>query len=149
MGKIGSFFSLALATALLATACSSGGGGPSATPAASGSGAPVKTITIGSDTSNDHGDVAVSGQSSLAMEQDDFYFDPTVLTGSAGQTLTIHLTNNGTVSHTFTSDVLKIDEVLSPGQKMDITVTFPSTGFTEFYCRFHRSQGMTGELTIS
>ncbi len=146
MPRLGRLLSLVVVLSILAAGCSKSSGG-GASP--SGSGGPSKTITIGSDTANDHGAATVTGKSTLDMEQDNFYFGPTVLTGTAGQSLTIHLTNNGTVNHTFTSDALGIDQQLSPGQSMDIKVTFPTTGFTEFYCRFHRASGMVGELTVS
>ena len=151
MTKLGRVSAAVLAVLLLATGCSKSSSTESPgtqAPGGSGSASPT-TITIGTDTANDHGVAAVTGQSSLVMGQNDFYFEPTVITGSAGQTLTIHLTNNGSVPHTFTSDTLKIDDTLSPGQTMDVQVTFPDSGFTEFYCRFHRSKGMVGELTVS
>ncbi len=145
MPRFGKLFPLVVALSLLAAGCSKSSGGASP----SGSGGPAKTITIGSDTANDHGAATVTGKSTLDMEQNNFYFGPTVLTGTAGQSLTIHLTNHGSVNHTFTIDSLGIDQELTPGQSMDIKVTFPTTGFTEFYCRFHRTSGMVGELTVS
>jgi plastocyanin len=154
----GTRFGAAVAVAcLLVASCSkssSGGGGESASASVSASAsgsvsASPSSITIGSDSANNHGEAAVSGKSSLEVEQDDFYFGPTVLTGSAGQKLTIELKNEGTVAHTFTIDSLNVDVELQPGETKDISVTFPKSGFTEFYCRFHRTSGMVGELTVS
>ena len=143
---------------LLAVSCSNSNGsesaGGSASPEASGSmeasaSASPTSMTIGSDTANDHGEANVSGKNSLSVEQDDFYFNPTVISGTAGQKLTIELENEGTVTHNFTIDSLNINEDVPAGSKMEVTVTFPDSGFTEFYCAFHRSQGMVGELTVS
>jgi plastocyanin len=140
---------------LLAVSCSScGGGGESASASASTSGsgsvsASPSSMTIGSDTANDHGEATVAGMSSIEVEQDNFYFGPTVITGSSGQKLTIELKNEGSVAHTFTIDSLNVDVELQPDESKDVSVTFPQSGFTKFYCRFHRTSGMVGELTVS
>lgn len=139
---------------LLAAGCSNsssgGGGSPSAFESESESAsASPSTVTIGSDQANDHGEASVTGQTSIEVEQDDFYFGPTVLTGSAGQQLTIELKNEGSVPHTFTIDALNVDVELQPDQTKEVSVTFPQSGFTEFYCRFHRTSGMVGELTVA
>ncbi len=146
----------ALALGLLAAGCSkstpsaspSAPAASSAAPSAAGSASPT-TTTIGSDTANNHGSAEVTSKTSLDMVQGDFYFGPTILSGSAGQTLTIKLTNNGKVTHNFSIDSQHIDKTLSPGQSASVTVTFPTSGFTEFYCKFHRSLGMVGELTVA
>jgi plastocyanin len=78
-----------------------------------------------------------------------FYFEPTVLQGTASQQLTIHLENKGTLPHTFTIDDQNIDVELQPGNEQDVQVTFASTGPVEFYCKFHRSSGMAGELLVA
>jgi plastocyanin len=142
-----------MVAALLVACSSSGGGGEasgSASASASGSGSASPTsITIGNDTANDHGEASVTGKSSLEVEQDDFYFGPTVITGSSGQKLTVELKNEGTVAHTFTIPSMNVDVELQPDQTKDVQLTFPSSGFAEFYCRFHRSSGMVGELTVA
>jgi plastocyanin len=38
---------------------------------------------------------------------------------------------------------------LTPGTQQTVTVTFPNSGSTEFFCRFHESMGMTGELQVA
>jgi plastocyanin len=166
---------LVFAVVLIATACSKkatpqASGGSSSTPPAtsSSSGGDISgggygngggssssggsTIPIGDDNANDHGKKDVSGVSSVNVEQQnapDFYFSPTVLTGSAGQQLTIHLENKGTFPHTFTIDDQNIDVELQPGDEQDVQVTFASSGAVEFYCRFHHSMGMAGELLVA
>ena len=40
------------------------------------------SITMSGQKANDHGSQDVSGESELDLELDDFYFGPTVLTGS-------------------------------------------------------------------
>lgn len=104
------------------------------------------TINLGGETANDHGTEDVSGESSLEFEMDDFYFEPTVLQGEAGQTVTLEAFNEGDEAHTFTSEELGVDEEVEPGGETSIEVTFPESGQVVFICRFHESQGMRGAL---
>jgi plastocyanin len=152
VGRMGAVIALAC---LLAASCSkanSGVGDESASASTSASAsvsASPSSIMIGSDQANDHGEATVTGETSIEVEQDDFYFGPTVLTGSAGQDLTIELKNEGSVAHTFTIDSLNVDVEVQPDESKNVSVTFPQSGFTEFYCRFHRTSGMVGELTVA
>lgn len=136
-----------VAVVLMGAACSSNKGETTtgASPSESGGG----TITIGTDTANDHGSKDASGASSLDVEQDNFYFNPTIITGTAGQKLTIKLENEGSATHNFTLEDQNIDQDVQSGQDATVTVTFPQSGILEFYCKFHRSQGMVGELSVS
>jgi plastocyanin len=143
-------FAAVLAVALWAVACSSSGSsGSGSSGTGAGSSGSSSQIKVGSDNANDHGQASAAGASSLSVQQGDFFFSPTVISGSAGQSLTIHLTNNGTAAHNFSIDSQHINVTLQPGQSKDVKVTFPSTGFTEFYCSFHRALGMVGEITVS
>ncbi len=107
------------------------------------------TIQIGSDTANDHGSKDVSGASEVDVEQDDFYFEPTVIEGTAGQEITIKLENEGKATHNFTLEDQSIDQTVAPGDDASVTVTFPQSGTLEFFCKFHRGQGMVGELKVA
>jgi plastocyanin len=107
------------------------------------------TTTIGGESANDHGSEDVSGESSIAFEMDDFYFEPTVLEGEAGATLTLEVENEGENTHTFTSDELGIDQEVEAGQEAEIDVTFPDSGQVMFFCRFHQDQGMRGALEVA
>lgn len=152
---------LALGLALLvvaATACSSDNNTPAAsntdtnTPATSSSpseGGEGGTIPIGDDQANDHGEADATGQDELKVEQDNFYFEPTVITGAAGQALTIEVDNEGSAQHTFTIDDQSIDVAVDPGEDVTVDVTFPDSGVVEFYCRFHHGSGMAGELKVA
>lgn len=107
------------------------------------------TITLGGESANDHGSEDVSAETSIAFEMDDFYFEPTVLQGTAGQTLTLEVENEGENAHTFTSDDLGVDQEVGPGEEAEIEVTFPDSGQVVFICRFHSGQGMRGALEVS
>ncbi len=158
-------FALALLLAACGKSSSSANGSPSssaagspsaseaspsaseASPSASSSGG--GTIQVGSDTANNHGSKDVSGASSVEVEMDDFYFGPTVITGSPGQSLKIELKNEGSALHNFSIPGQSIDQDVQTGQSSTVTVTIPQSGFVEFFCKYHKSVGMLGELTAS
>jgi plastocyanin len=93
---------------------------------------------------NNHGTKDASTVKSLEIEQDNFYFDPTFVKAAPGTSMTVTLSNEGKVQHTFTIDALHVDQVVDPGRKKTVTVTLPSSETVNFYCRFHRSIGMQG-----
>jgi plastocyanin len=145
---------LMFATALLltASACSKSNPSTGGSPSTSGGGSGDK-ITIGSDSANNKGSKDVTGATSTELELNDedgvFYMEPTVLMGSPGQGLTIELKNeskNGTL-HNFSLTEQSIDMDVQAGQAGSVTVTFPQSGFLEFFCKYHRPMGMAGELT--
>ena len=43
-------------------------------------------------------------------------------------------------------DSLHIDQDVNSDGSSTVTVTIPQSGTLEFYCKYHRSQGMAGEL---
>ncbi len=99
-----------------------------------------------SGTVNDHGTKTAADE--LEMELDDNYFAPTYVETKANQTVTLELANEGTNSHTFTSEALGVDEEVPPGQTKTVTITGPSQGSVEFRCRFHQSAGMQGAFFL-
>jgi plastocyanin len=139
---------LMLALGLLAAACSSN---KSTTPTTTSPSEEKSsgTLTINGEKANDHGTKDFSGQTEADVEMDDeFYFEPTVLKGAAGQTLSIKLENGGKLPHNFTLEAQSINQDVQPGQDATVSVTFPQSGILEFFCRFHRSSGMIGELSV-
>ncbi len=112
------------ALTLLAAAC-----GGDETPPAGDGGSPSESASTG------------GGGSDLTIV--DFGFSPTELSVTEGQTISI--TNTGDVSHTFTTDDDAIDQTISPGETVDVTLTGVASG--GFHCRFHSQ--MTGTLTVA
>lgn len=102
---------------------------------------------IAGKTASFHGQADVRGKTSVAMELDDDYFEPTVLVGSPGQQITIDLKNDGKMPHTFTI-AGGVDKTLDPDQATTVQVTFPQSGTTAFVCRFHEALGMVGGLQV-
>jgi plastocyanin len=134
-----SLFAVVLVLALGATAC----GKESGTEGSGG------TTTIAGQKANDHGTKDVSGESSVELEQDNFYFEPTVLKGTPGEKLTIELSNEGSALHNFSIPDQSIDQDVQPDAKGEVLVTFPDSGTLVFFCKYHQSQGMVGALEVS
>jgi len=136
--KTGSAFSLALLVALMLVAASCGGGDEEG-----------GTISVGGEQANDHGSQDVSGENELDLELDDFYFEPTVINGTAGEKLTLHLENEGSTEHNFSVTDQAIDQDVEEGEKADVTVTFPDSGTLVFFCKYHQNMGMRGALEVA
>jgi len=116
---VGAVFALTL----LAAAC-----GGDETPPAEDGGSPSESASTG-------------GGADLTIV--DFGFSPTELSVTEGQTITI--TNTGDVSHTFTTDDDAIDQTISAGETLEVTLTGVTSG--GFHCRFHSQ--MTGTLMVA
>jgi plastocyanin len=142
------FAALAL-TVAAAAGCggSSGGSNAGSTSEPSGSGGGGGQINAAGVQANNHGSKSASGETKV--ELDDYYFEPTVLKGSAGQKVTLELENEGSAEHTFTVDSQGIDKELQPGDEAKVTVTIPKSGAVSFYCKFHKTEGMAGALVAN
>ncbi len=131
------------AVTLVAAGC----GGSSKTTASNNSTASTASAASApvalSGTTNNKGTKTASGNE-LDVEMDDFYFEPTFIQGTPGQTLSLHLENQGKNAHTFTSAALGVNQEVQPGKTADVQVTLPQSGATEFHCNFHQSSGMQG-----
>jgi plastocyanin len=130
-----------VALALVTTACAE------ETPQSPTSANPDQIVVAGQEA-NDHGTQDLAGASDFELEAYEFYFQPTVLTGEAGQTITLEVLNEGAQSHTFTVDPLRVDLEVPPGQNATTKVTFPDSGAFLFYCRFHAGGAMRGGLSV-
>lgn len=136
---------LLFAAALLFTACGDTGpyGGN-----AGGEDRESGAVTVAGKQANDHGTATVAGQSSVKVELGEFFFEPTVLRGNPGQTLTIDLQNVGQAAHTFTLSSQDIDKIVQAGQAATAEITLPQSGQVAFVCRFHEEQNMRGGLDV-
>jgi plastocyanin len=108
------------------------------------------STTIAGMTAELHGTKDVSGETGkVEIELYDDYFEPTILKGEPGQTVTLELKNEGNNPHTLTISGQGIDQEVQPGDEAEADVTFPQTGELVFVCRFHESNGMVGALEVS
>ncbi|MFN2491178.1 MAG: cupredoxin domain-containing protein [Actinomycetota bacterium] len=145
---------LALAAALVLAACGGDGGGGTGSNGDAQTSEQAEeessgTIKVAGEDANDHGTKDVAGAREAEVELDDFYFEPTVLTGAAGQKLTLTLANEGDATHNFSLEAQGIDEDIDPGAEAEVEVTFPDSGELLFMCKFHTGQGMNGGLEAS
>lgn len=144
--------------AVLMSACSSSsgsdsssGGGSSGSDSSSGSGGgdgSSGTITLDGQTANDHGTKDVSGGGQEEVEVDSFYFNPTVFTAHAGDTLKLTLSNESSTLHNFSLPDQNIDMDVPADGSITVTVVFPDSGTQVFFCKYHQSQGMLGGLEV-
>jgi plastocyanin len=129
----------AFAALLLLAACGS------SKNSSSGSNSNSKPPVQLSGTVTDKGTQTASG-GSISIQAGDFAFTPTFVKAPAGSMLTVNLKNVGQNEHTFTIDSAHVDKTLPIGASMTVTVTVPSSGSLNFYCRFHRGTGMQGAI---
>jgi len=107
-----------------------------------------KSITQGGVTYADHGTKDVRNRSKLELEADDYYFSPTFLQGTPGQTLTLVVESEASTLHNISIPALGIDKDIPPKGKVEVGVTFPASGVLAFFCKFHGQLGMNGQLRV-
>jgi plastocyanin len=89
---------------------------------------------------------AGAGSGSAVVDLQDNSFKPATITGKPGSTVRLELKNDGAAAHTFTIDSQHVDQAMAPGKTATVTVKIPSSGFVQFYCRYHKALGMVGTL---
>jgi plastocyanin len=131
---------------LLAAACgssSSPSSGTSSGGTASGASAGTTGTGGGGGTTTTSGG---GGSSATTISQVNYSFNPSKFTVKSGSTITVKNTTTDT-PHTFTVTGQSIDVTVNPGDSAQVKVDLPK-GTYPFYCRFHKSLGMTGTLTV-
>ena len=104
--------------------------------------AAVTTEATQADAGRGSGETAT-----LAVVTRDVAFDPAELEAPAGSTVTVSLTNEGQLPHTFTIEELDVDESLSPGSSGEAELTMPEEGEVTYFCQVHGRAAMSGTLT--
>jgi plastocyanin len=99
----------------------------------------------GSNSSNSS-ESGGSASGKVEVEMDDYYFEPKVIKGEPGDTVTLELKNEGSAEHNFELESQGIDQDVEAGGEAEVDVTIPESGSVEFYCKFHESQGMEGKI---
>jgi len=74
------------------------------------------------------------------------YFAPTVLQGTSGESVHLHIVNTTPVLHNFSISGEGIDTDVSAGGSVDLVVTFPVSGPIVYFCRYHAEEEQAGEL---
>src|SRR5438105_15917138 len=104
---------LVVATAFGLAACSTGSGGPQTGAALVFGG--VRVVTRGT--------IDVGGQTAGDVTVGNYFFDPTILSGSGGQSITISIDNHTSSVHNFSLPLQQVDQDVAPGQSEKVTVT--------------------------
>jgi plastocyanin len=131
-----------MALGLVAAACSSNDAGSGGGGTSGGGGS---TGTTGG-SSGSTGGAAGGGASAQTISIKDFAFHPNAITGAAGTTLSITITNNDSPTHSFTLDDNSVSKDIPPGQTETVAVPLPDSGTVSWHCRFHST--MTGTITV-
>ena len=138
-----------VATGLLVLgACGSSSSGAKSTKSTSTTKTAAAPVTLPGQLTN-KGTKDLAGATTVSIEADDNYFQPTFIKATPGQTITVQLKNEGKATHTFTIDGGVADQMLNPDQKATVQVKVPASGALNFYCRFHRGVGMQGAIVAS
>ena len=93
------------------------------------------------DTTSSEDDRAGDGPS---VTIEDFAFDPDEITVAAGGT--IHVSNDDSTRHTFTSEEAGFDTELDAGASADVEVDTAEPGTYEWICKIHPT--MKGTVTV-
>ena len=143
-------FSATAVALIMLAACSSSSSTAAQT---SGSSSSSGKITIGSDQANDHGTEDATGKATFEIEATNdtsgYFFKPTILQGSGGQSITLEIKNDGSVPHNFSITSMNVNVTVQPGASQEVKVTFPQTGTVEYFCSFHHALGMADELSVA
>jgi plastocyanin len=85
----------------------------------------------------------------MEVTASDFSFTPDSLSAAPREPFEVVLTNNGSAPHTFTIDEFDVDAEVAAGDETTVSVTPSDSGDFGFYCRFHKDQGMEGDITVA
>ena len=90
------------------------------------------------------------GAATVNLTTEDFKFNPTTLSATAGKPVTVSIKNNGNAEHNFSIDSLKVDKDIEKGESETVSFTPSQSGTIEFFCKYHKnSQGMVGTLNVT
>ena len=117
---------------------------PAASPAAAQGGGQVR---LGDFVYTDYGTRDVRGKATQDLDVGDFYFRGTFLRGNAGDKLRLRVRNVSGQAHNFSLPAQQLDRDIPPGgERAEVLVTLPDSGGLRFFCKYHTSQGMNGQL---
>jgi plastocyanin len=89
------------------------------------------------------------GSGDVQLTIKDFSFDPSTIRGSAGETLSIEVTNEDSTEHSFTLDDDSVSQDFEGGDGGTVEVTLPdSAGSVGWHCEFHPDT-MKGTIEVS
>jgi plastocyanin len=122
---------------IVAASCGGGGGGSSRTsppPSSTGSGAPANC--------SDESTGAV-----FKLVQQNFAFHPKCVKVKSAQSMSIQ--NKDSVLHNITIPGTPVNVDIQPGTTFNGESAHLAPGTYPFFCKFHKSSGMTGTLVVT
>ena len=91
---------------------------------------------------------AATATTDVALRVDDYFFEPRVIQGRAGQRLRLQIDNAASTLHNLSAPRLGFDRDLPPKSRVEIDVMVPLSGPIEFFCKFHGPLGQRGQLLV-
>ena len=111
-------------------------------------GQPANTVVLDGTVANDHGSASVTAPGEqLPVAAGDFFFEPTVVTGPAGEAIVLDVTSGSQNIHNLS--VGDVSQDVGPGETVQVELEFPETGTLVFVCSYHRDRGMAGALVAT
>jgi plastocyanin len=147
---LGAVARLALVLAFLLAGCAEETAGPPEPRAPSPEAAPTTPPPSPAPSSEEECvDATIGGEAEVTIRQLDNVFDPSCLVMLGGQGL--ELLNRGSNVHNFSVEGTEVALDTPPGQatRTEAIGGVVEPGTYTFFCVYHRSLGMEGELTIS
>lgn len=112
-----------------------------AVAASSGSCSPVQGYSA---PINDKG-VATAESGAMTINANDFFFQPTCVRSDGGDTVTLKVTNTGSILHNVTIADQNVDLDVPPGGSVEVQVKIAAAPVV-YVCKFHRTAGMVGAV---
>jgi len=94
---------------------------------------------------------AGNGGTSVEIKASEFAYDPSMMTVNKGESVTVKLSNIGSVAHDFVIDELNVNISQVPVSSTEsATFTASSAGTFTYYCSVpgHLEAGMKGTITV-
>lgn len=127
------------------TAASTGlGSGSTGNPATAAPPSPTATTASATTVVSSTGPSGDGATPTLTATN--YAFAPPSLRAQAGQRLTVTVRNASGTLHNFSSTALGIDRDIPANGSIQIDFTAPSSGTAAFFCKYHQSLGMTGQM---
>lgn len=143
------------AVVIVATACGGNSSGPGASsPTTTGGGGKSSSSSGngygyggGSSSTSPTSSAGSGGPAAATVVQADYSFSPSKLTVKSGSVIDVQ-NSSGRTPHTFTIAGSSVDVTNDHGESQKVTISLDPGTYT-FFCRFHKSQGMKGTITVT
>jgi plastocyanin len=128
---------------VLALAAAGCGGGDDDGASASATTAAPETTGASATTAAGGG-----GENELKLTASGTAWDTTSLDMTAGDQVSIEVTNQDSIEHNFTFAEVNADQDIEGGEDATVTFTAPAAGTYDFLCKYHPS-AMKGTITVT